>query len=273
MPLRPVQNAEAVFGESRSRQLRNELPPCAAKASRYPRSNACALDFIRLPAAQQVGIARPRRPLRPGWRRPARLACRRRGIGRRSWAQATRAPGRKCTASAPQAWRLHKQIVHQLPHSLVPDQFDFEFFEALALGFRQDAHDEDQADDGKKLRRSGRSPSCRNSRSSQGKTSCTVKLTAELIRPTKEMARPRSRLGNSSENSTHITGPSEIAKLGHEAQDTDQDQRRVHVDGGADQGGLVALVGIAANSRRRRPRGTPRRCRRSGRPAAAAPPG
>jgi hypothetical protein len=48
--------------------------------------------------------------------------------------------------------------------------------------------------------------------SCQGKTSCTRKLTAELIRPTKEMASPRIRLGNSSEKRTHITGPMEMAK-------------------------------------------------------------
>ncbi len=47
--------------------------------------------------------------------------------------------------------------------------------------------------------------------SSQGKTSCTPKLTAELIRPTKEMAIPRIRLGKSSEKSTHMTGPMDTA--------------------------------------------------------------
>ena len=48
--------------------------------------------------------------------------------------------------------------------------------------------------------------------SSQGKTSCTRKLTAELINPTKEIASPRTLLGNNSEKSTHITGPIETAK-------------------------------------------------------------
>ena len=40
-----------------------------------------------------------------------------------------------------------------------------------------------------------------------------MKLTAELISPTKEMAIPRTRFGNSSENSTHMTGPRDMAKL------------------------------------------------------------
>ena len=47
--------------------------------------------------------------------------------------------------------------------------------------------------------------------SSTGKSCCTPKLTAELISPTNEIASPRIRFGNSSENSTHITGPSETA--------------------------------------------------------------
>ena len=52
--------------------------------------------------------------------------------------------------------------------------------------------------------------------SSQGNTNCTKKLMAELIRPTKEMASPRTLLGNSSENKTHITGPIDTA-MGHVA--------------------------------------------------------
>ena len=46
---------------------------------------------------------------------------------------------------------------------------------------------------------------------SQGKTSCTEKLTAELINPTNEIAKPRIIFGNNSENITHITGPMDTA--------------------------------------------------------------
>ena len=40
-----------------------------------------------------------------------------------------------------------------------------------------------------------------------------MKHTVELTTPTQEMASPRIRLGKISENSTHMTGPSENAKL------------------------------------------------------------
>lgn len=52
-----------------------------------------------------------------------------------------------------------------------------------------------------------------NLASSQGNTHCTKKLTAELIKPTNEIAKPRIRLGKSSEKSTHITGPIEMTGL------------------------------------------------------------
>ena len=41
--------------------------------------------------------------------------------------------------------------------------------------------------------------------SSQGNTNCTPALTAELIKPTNEMAIPLILRGNSSEKSTHIS--------------------------------------------------------------------
>ena len=41
----------------------------------------------------------------------------------------------------------------------------------------------------------------------------TRNATLELIRPTKEIAMPRTRFGNSSENSTHMIGPIDTAKL------------------------------------------------------------
>ena len=44
----------------------------------------------------------------------------------------------------------------------------------------------------------------------------TRKAIEELIKPANEMAFPRRRLGNSSEKSTHITGPIDTAKLAAE---------------------------------------------------------
>ena len=49
--------------------------------------------------------------------------------------------------------------------------------------------------------------------SCHGKTSVTRKAVAEFTSPTKEIATPRTRFGNSSENNTHMTGPSDTAKL------------------------------------------------------------
>ena len=48
---------------------------------------------------------------------------------------------------------------------------------------------------------------------SQGKIKVTRNAVAELMKPTKETAMPRTRFGKSSENSTHMIGPSDIAKL------------------------------------------------------------
>ena len=54
-------------------------------------------------------------------------------------------------------------------------------------------------------------PALPNVANSHGKTNWTRKLTTELTKPTKEMAMPRIRLGNNSENNTHMTGPTEMA--------------------------------------------------------------
>ena len=45
-----------------------------------------------------------------------------------------------------------------------------------------------------------------------GKSSVTLALTSEFQNPTTEIAAARSSFGNISDNSTHITGPREIAK-------------------------------------------------------------
>ena len=47
---------------------------------------------------------------------------------------------------------------------------------------------------------------------SHGNTWVTEKLTRELKKPTTEIAIPLTLVGNISEISVHITGPSEIAK-------------------------------------------------------------
>ena len=45
----------------------------------------------------------------------------------------------------------------------------------------------------------------------QGKTSCTKKANVRFTKPTNEIANPGIRFGNSSEKSTHITGPMDTA--------------------------------------------------------------